>query len=250
MARPGTVADMSSRRSGIIVAIVITALAAGLLLTALPSTRDRADEQRCAYRLRRLGMAVNLWVKDNGWRSFPPIVNPVQGEAWRPDRSGSADAVLWHYLHGDIPRPPRPGESAEQHRARLADEALTVCPITRLPFWYHEDLRHIEPTEVLDGRRASVLYFHSQRGTDGTWPTQDGDRPATWAVSGSGVQRRITAAEVEALRVQTQQSPRPNDPAPSDRRRQLERWERALAEHGGESFPIGELDARVHKESR
>jgi hypothetical protein len=241
---------MAVRPIGVVIASTVAVLAAGLLLFAIPSTRDRADEQRCKYRLQRLGLAVNQWVRDDGFRGFPPISNPAQGEPWRPDRPGSADAVLWSYLHGDIPRPPRPGETAEQHRARLADEAFTVCPLTRLPFWYNEALLRTTPAELLEARSASLIYFHSQRGADGAWPAQAGERPGTWAVSGHGVQVRVTAAEVEDLRRQVLAQTDAQQAEVSGQRRMLERYEQALAAAGGASFTISNLEPRVHVEPR
>src|SRR5580704_9529024 len=106
------------------IAILLAIAIAGLALIARPGAVD----ERCRFRLFRLGGAVNAWIDDHGHRSFPSIVNPASDEPWLPGRTGSAGLVLWNYLGGDIPSKPRANETPEAWAERLRGSELSVCP--------------------------------------------------------------------------------------------------------------------------
>ena len=238
----------------IIVIVLVVSVVAGLLVVAMPlSISSRAEEQQCRFRLRRLGLAVNQWVEDHGHEAFPPIRNPPAGADWDPQRSQGADQVLWFYLYGDVPRPPRPGESPAEYQKRLRRSALTICPLTDLPFWYNERLRQLTPNEVVEGRSEGVPYFFSQRGRDGSYPIEDAEgNPAVHGVVGRPELVQISRDEVEALaaKIAEEEQRDPRNPEIDYWRHRLDAYRRRLAEAGGERFSMGRLMADVEVLSR
>jgi hypothetical protein len=179
----------------IVLAIAITALA----LIARPS----AVNERCRFRLFRLGGAINAWVEDHGHRSFPSIVNPQPGDLWLPGRTGSAGLVLWNYLGGNIPSQPHRDETPEQYAERLRGNELSVCPASGLEYWYDDQgLGSTTPNELLSHQPPEIRYFHCQQ-IHGAAPHhlhgQDGAFAVFGLIGASGAQI-VTKADVAVMR--------------------------------------------------
>jgi hypothetical protein len=147
--------------------VVLLVLVAGLLAIAMGAlaimARPSAVDERCRFRIFRLGGAVEAWLEDHGHRSYPAIANPVAGELWTPGRVGSASVLLWNYLGGNIPPQQRPTENKDQYFARLRNNELSVCPATGLEYWYNDAaLARTSPAEVVDLRPPEIRYFQCQ----------------------------------------------------------------------------------------
>jgi hypothetical protein len=141
------------------IAIGLAFAIAALALIARPAAVD----ERCRFRLFRLGGAINAWLDDHGHRSFPSIVNPQPDEPWLPGRTGSAGLVLWNYLGGDIPSQPRAKESSEAWAERLRGNELSVCPASGLEYWYEDQaLGSTTPTELIAHAPPEIRYFRCQ----------------------------------------------------------------------------------------
>src|SRR5258708_24837887 len=96
--------------------ILAIAVLLGLAFASLALLgRHGAVDERCRFRLLRLGGAINAWMEDHGHHDFPSIVNPKAGEPWLPGRTGSAGLVLWNYLGGNIPPKQHPEETSEHY---------------------------------------------------------------------------------------------------------------------------------------
>lgn len=202
------------REYGFAIILICVVLLAAILASLMPGIRGGADDQRCRFRLRRLGEAVHRWVEDHGRRAYPQLVNPPAAQPWRPGRAGAIDTVLWEYLQGDLPRPQRQEESREAHLARLRDASLAVCPITGFAYWYNERLATTDPTAVAAGEVGAITYFHCQRTVDGAWPHRHDGADGVHAVRGHGQQFQIDAEQVAAFAdaVRARRAAHPDDP--------------------------------------
>jgi hypothetical protein len=181
------------------IAILLAIAIAALALIARPAAVD----ERCRFRLFRLGGAVNAWIDDHGHRSFPSIVNPASDEPWLPGRTGSAGLVLWNYLGGDIPSKPRANETPEAWAERLRGSELSVCPASGLEYWYEDQaLGSTTPAELVAHAPPEIRYFrcqlhhglppHHYQGADGAFA-------AFGMVSAGGIQQ-VSRADLQKMR--------------------------------------------------
>lgn len=223
---------------GVVALLLLTLVAT---LTSL-GMRGRSDELSLRHRLRRCGMATVMYVVDSGWQSFPPIVNPPQGQLWEPDRPGSAQVILREYLQGSL----RPRQGSKESEAawvtRLREAEMTVDPATGLPLWYNEDLARTPPDAVARGRYGEVNIFTTQRDPDGTWPWRQGGRSGIWAVQASGKSMQVHEDEIATLAEDLRQlaAENPDDPRLPALRLDLTRLQDAMRS-GGEQTPEGRV---------
>ncbi|TVR47193.1 MAG: hypothetical protein EA402_01575 [Planctomycetota bacterium] len=159
----------------------------------------RADEFQTRFRLKRLGVAVNQWVADQGHQRFPRIINPPPVSPWDPQRMGSAHAVLGPYLQGDVPMLQREGESAQDFYLRRLNQELTVDPHTGFEFWYNIQLIDRDPSQV-ENQHPEWWYFRAQRDRDGEWPHRNRGELGSWLVRPVLVQRQIGEADIRSMR--------------------------------------------------
>jgi hypothetical protein len=181
------------------IAILLAFAIAALALMVRPSAVD----ERCRFRLFRLGGAVNAWLDDHGHRSFPSIVNPQPDQPWLPGRTGSTGLVLWNYLGGDIPSPPRANEGTDAWAERLRGNELSVCPASGLEYWYEDQaLGSTTPTELIAHAPPEIRYFrcqlhhglppHHYQGADGAF--------AVFGLVGPSGKQQISRADVVTMR--------------------------------------------------
>jgi hypothetical protein len=183
--------------------LVITALIVLSLVALALVGRPSAIDERCRFRLYRLGGALDAWVEDHGHAAFPAIVNPEPGTAWEPGRPGSAAKVLWEYLGGDMPERRLAGETDAQHLARRRSTELTLCPGADLEYRYNDaGLAGLKPADLSAGKPPEIWYFRCPRQTAGAWPHRHGGKDGVLAVVGSGQEAMVDRAGLEDLRRQ------------------------------------------------
>jgi hypothetical protein len=187
-------------QSALLVAIAIVLALAIIALATM--SRPASVDERCRFRLFRLGGAVNAWVEDHGHHSFPRILNPSPQALWLPGRIGSAGLVLWNYLGGDIPSPAHPNETQEQFAERLRGNELSVCPASGTEYWYDDQtIGSTTPNDLLSRQPPEIRYFHCQQ-VNGHAPHhhhgQDGAF-AVYGLLGAGGGQILTKADVVAM---------------------------------------------------
>lgn len=196
---------MSPGISNTALILAIAALLA-IAFTALALTsRSGAVDERCRFRLLRLGGAVDAWMEDHGHHDFPSIVNPKPGEPWLPARTGSTGVVLWDYLGGNIPPKQHPDESTERYLERLRGSELSVCPASGLEYWYNDSaLGAASPAEIMTRTPPEIWYFHCQHAL-GKAPHRLHGADGTFSVVGQvgpGDTKTVTRADLDAMRAE------------------------------------------------
>ncbi|TVR13828.1 MAG: hypothetical protein EA401_05855 [Planctomycetota bacterium] len=229
------------RRSIAVIILVLIVVAIGLNLDRM-AIRSNLDEQQCRLRLRRLGIAVNMWVMDRGFERFPNIANPQPGAAFDPQRPASARAFLHPYLRGDIFLRQRENEDREAFQERQLRQEMTVDPRTDLEFWYNPQLAQFRPDEIpaLTDDQDGVWYFRSQRDNEGQWPYRRAGSDGSWMVYGGTIRQQYSQADINDLRQRLNEIERRNQGVPEAQwshdlhylRREVDRIEQAHRTYG------------------
>ena len=200
----------------VIVGIIIFIATLLILTLNKVNLSQKVDDMQCRFRLKRLGIAVNQWVIDQGHQRFPKIKNPTTATPWDPNRLASAHAILGEYLRGDIPFRRMEDESSEAFYQRRLKNEMTVDPRTGYEFWYNPLMADLKPESVKNDS-SDHWYFRTQRNSNGEWGYEHGGTDGSWMVVPSLVQRQITSDDLISLRERLNELERINAGKPQEK---------------------------------